>query len=65
MTTVKQAEWIKHKAEQWMERKQTRGVPVTIAEVRKRTPCTCIHTLKHHTKTGHCRPGCECNAGIR
>lgn len=65
MTTVRQAAWIKHKAEQRFERTQTRGVAVTIAEVRKKTPCTCIHTSKHHRKGGGCRRGCDCNAGIR
>jgi hypothetical protein len=65
MTTLKQARWLQHKAEQQMERKQTRGVTTTIAEVRKRTPCTCIHSPKRHHKGGGCRKGCDCNAGIR
>jgi hypothetical protein len=65
MTTIKQAEWLEYKILQRQERKEHRGVPVTIAEVRKKTPCTCNHALKHHRKTGHCRKGCDCNAGIR
>lgn len=54
MTTIKQADWIKHKAEQWLDRKQKRGV-TTAVEPRRKVACTCIHTPKHHKKTGRCR----------
>jgi hypothetical protein len=54
MTTIKQADWLKHKAEQWLERKQKRGV-TTAVEPRRKVACTCIHTAKHHKKTGRCR----------
>ena len=62
---TKQGWWLLHKIQQRLERKQTRGVPVTIAEVRKRVACTCVHTAKHHRKSGGCRKGCDCQAGIR
>ncbi len=66
-TTTKHGWWLLHKERQRQERKQDRGVAVTIAEVRKKSVCidTCNHTRKHHTKTGHCRPGCDCKAGMR
>ncbi len=63
--TTKQGWWLLHKTLQRLERAQTRGVPVTIAEVRKKVPCTCVHAAKHHKKTGRCRPGCDCEAGMR
>lgn len=65
MTTVKQAWWEKHKLEARLERQTSRGVATTIAEVRKKTPCVCVHTSKHHKKSGRCRPGCDCAAGVR
>lgn len=60
---VKQEMWKLAKETQRAERKARRGVAVTIAERRKPVTCVCRHTPKHHTKTGHCRPGCNCNAG--
>jgi hypothetical protein len=55
MTTTKQATWALEKEKTRQERKERRGVPVTIAEVRHRTPCTCEHAPKKHKKTGRCR----------
>jgi hypothetical protein len=45
----------------------TSGVRAAISQ-RKTHPCTCTpvkHTRKHHKKTGHCRPGCNCQARTR
>lgn len=45
----------------------TGGVRGPIGQ-RKKYPCTCTpvkHARKHHKKTGHCRPGCDCRAGVR
>lgn len=61
--TVKQAAWKLFKLENPTVRRRDRGVAVTIAERRKDVPCVCAHTRKHHTKSGHCRPGCGCAAG--
>jgi hypothetical protein len=67
--TPKQAAWDIYKALQRAERHVTRGVGVTIPEVRKKVPCTCpgpkAHTAKHHKKSGRCRKGCDCKAGVR
>jgi hypothetical protein len=58
------------KRRKWQELKAlqpTGGVRVAIG-ARKKHPCTCTpvrHTRKHHRKTGHCRPGCDCKAGMR
>jgi hypothetical protein len=32
---------------------------------RRKIPCTCVHTPKHHKKSGRCRGNCKCQAGIR
>jgi hypothetical protein len=45
----------------------TGGVRVPVAQ-RKKYPCTCTpvkHTRKHHKKTGRCKKGCQCKAGMR
>lgn len=67
--TVKQANWTAHKqgerALRAMGLHKRRGVAVTVPEPRKRTPCTCGHTAKHHKQTGRCRRGCTCKGGIR
>jgi hypothetical protein len=58
------------KRRKWQELKAlqpTGGVRVAIG-IRKKYPCTCTpvrHTRKHHKKTGRCRPGCDCKAGMR
>jgi hypothetical protein len=31
----------------------------------RRYECTCNHTPKHHKLSGHCRPGCPCQAASR
>jgi hypothetical protein len=46
------------------ELRPTGGVRSAVGQ-RKRHPCTCVHRLKHHKKTGHCRPGCDCKGGVR
>lgn len=55
--------WAWLKAENRANAKAPRGVAITIPTPRKKIPCVCVHTRKHHTKTGHCRPGCKCPAG--
>lgn len=61
--TTKQAAWNLFKIENPNVRAKDRGVAVTVTERRKDVKCVCIHSRKHHTKSGHCRPGCACNAG--
>lgn len=53
--TIKQAKWEITKALNRRFRKEPRGVATTIATVRKKRPCTCGHTMKHHKKSGRCR----------
>lgn len=53
--TLKQAMWEGQKLINRMERRMPRGVATTIATVRKKPPCTCGHTRKHHKKSGRCR----------
>lgn len=34
-------------------------------QVRRKMECTCVHTPKHHKKSGRCKGNCLCQAGIR
>jgi hypothetical protein len=51
----------------WAVLKKIRALPPQrIRPPRRRVvECTCVHTPKHHKKTGRCKGNCQCQAGIR